>query len=265
MTAGGYAAAPPPSPPTTHTTHARQETLLQTHQPTPGQRRRRHRHRPGRRAAAASWREPPGADHATGYPGARQPELPARHAARPNAAGRLHPAREGDALRPRAHSRAHRARARQRRARLLRADGFAGRLHHRRHPDAGRPEDPRLRALFHRGRRSRLRGHAARRARLRGQVLHPARQLGPGGQQHSGVLHSGRDEVPRPDPRGEDGTRPGLSAGGQRARHVLGFHLADARVAAHGDVGHERPHHPAQPAHDGRFRHPLVPPHQCRG
>jgi catalase len=35
---------------------------------------------------------------------------------------------------------------------------------------------------------------------FRRQVLYRRRQLGPGGQQHPGVLHPGRDEVPRPDP-----------------------------------------------------------------
>jgi len=38
--------------------------------------------------------------------------------------------------------------------------------------------------------------HGPRRARLRGQVLHRRRQLGSRGQQHPGLLHPGRDEVP---------------------------------------------------------------------
>ena len=50
----------------------------------------------------------------------RQPELAEGGPARPDAARGLHPAREDHALRPRAHSRAHRARARLGRARLLR-------------------------------------------------------------------------------------------------------------------------------------------------
>ena len=49
--------------------------------------------------------------------------------ARAGAAGRLHPAREDHALRPRAHPRAHRARARLRRARLLRVLRAADRHH----------------------------------------------------------------------------------------------------------------------------------------
>jgi catalase len=40
------------------------------------------------------------------------------------------------------------------------------------------------------------------------------RQLGPCRQQHSGVLHPRRDQVSRPDPFGEDGSRSRLSAGG---------------------------------------------------
>ena len=52
-------------------------------------------------------------------------------------------------------------------------------------------------ALLHRRRRRRIGRYAARRARLRGQVLHQRRQLGPGRQQHPGVLHPGCDQVSR--------------------------------------------------------------------
>ena len=68
-----------------------------------------------------------------------------------------------------------------------------------------------------------LQGHAARRSRLRGQVLHGRGQLGPGRQQHPGVLHPGRDQVSGPHPFREAGGRPRLSAGGFGARHVLGL------------------------------------------
>ena len=61
-----------------------------------------------------------GADDQPGRAGRRQPELAEGRAARPDAARGLHPPREDHALRPRAHSRAHRACARLRRARLLR-------------------------------------------------------------------------------------------------------------------------------------------------
>ena len=66
-------------------------------------------------------------------------------------------------------------------------------------------------ALLDRGRRRGFGRYAARRARLRREVLHQGRQLRSGRQQHPGVLHPGRDEVPRPDPRREDGARPRLS------------------------------------------------------
>ena len=45
--------------------------------------------------------------------------------------------------------------------------------------------------------RARLDRHGARRARLRREVLHGRRQLGSRRQQHPGLLHPGRDEVPR--------------------------------------------------------------------
>ena len=72
----------------------------------------------------------------------------------------------------------------------------------------GRQAHAGVRALLHRGRRARLDRHRARRARLRGEVLHRRRQLGPGRQQHPGVLHPGRDEVSRPGPRGEARAAP---------------------------------------------------------
>ena len=66
-----------------------------------------------------------------------------------------------------------------------------------------RQEDPRVRALFDGGRGRRIVRSGARRARLRGEILYPGRQLRPGRQQHSGVLHSGRHQVSRPHSRGE--------------------------------------------------------------
>ncbi len=94
--------------------------------------------------------------------------------------------------------------------------------------DRGRRKDRGVYAVFDRGRRRRLGGHAARCARLRRQVLYQGGQLGPRRQQHPGVLHPGRDQIPRPHPRREDGGRPRLPAIGKRARHVLGFHRPDA-------------------------------------
>jgi hypothetical protein len=114
-------------------------------------------------------------------------------------------------------------------------------------------------------RRARLDRHRARRARLRGEVLHRRRQLGPGRQQHPGVLHPGRDEVPRPGPRGEARAAPRDAAGGERARHVLGLRLADARDHPHADVGDVGPRDPAQLPHDAGLRRAHLPPGQRAG
>ena len=54
-------------------------------------------------------------------------------------------------------------------------------------------------------------------------------------------------------------------AGRQRARHVLGLGIADARDDAHADVGDVRPRHPALAAHDGGLRHPHLPAGQRQG
>ncbi len=80
-----------------------------------------------------------------------------------------------------------------------------------------------------------------------------------GGQQHSGLLHSRRHQVPGPDPRREDGARSRLSAIGDGARHLLGLHLAHARSDAHGHVDHVGPHDSAFPPDDGRFRCSHLP------
>ena len=156
----------------------------------------------------------------------------------PDPAGRLHPAREDHALRPRAHSRARGACARRGGARLLRGLQVDVAVHLRRLPAGPGGQDAGVRALLHRGRLARLGRHGARRARLRRQVLHARGQLRPGGQQHPGVLHPGRDQVPRPDPRRQARAAPRDAAGRQRARHLLGLRLADARDHPHADVGH---------------------------
>ena len=160
---------------------------------------------------------------------------------------------------------AHRACARLRRARLLPADEIAVAADQGGVPAGPEEEDRGVRALLDRRGRRRLRRHAARRARLRGQVLHRGRQLRSRRQQHPGVLHSGRDQVSRPDPLGEDGAGSRLSAGGLRARHVLGLRVADAREHAHADVGDVGSRHPALAAHDRRLRRPHLPPDQCEG
>uniref|UniRef100_A0A0N4Z3P8 LigA n=1 Tax=Parastrongyloides trichosuri TaxID=131310 RepID=A0A0N4Z3P8_PARTI len=194
---------------------------------------------PPRRGAASAGLDAPGAaDHQPRDADQRQPELAEGRAARTHAARRLHPAREDPAFRPRAHSRAHRPRARLGRARRVRADREPRTIHHSQDPHRGRRENRTVRPLLDRGGRRGFDRHAARRARLCGEVLHQGGELGPGGQQHPGLLHPGRDQVPRPDPRREDGGGPRLSAG----------------------CGH-----PALLAHDGRFRRQHLPPGQRQG
>jgi hypothetical protein len=199
------------------------------------------------------------AHHQPGRGAARQPQFAQGGPARPQPAGRLHPAGEDHPLRPRAHPRARGACARRRRPRLLRADAAAGGIHQGRFPAGGRQPHAGVRALLHRGRLARLGRHGARRARLRRQVLHPRRQLRPGGQQHPGVLHPGRDEVPGPGARHQARAAPRDAAGLQRARHLLGLHLADARELAHADVADVGPGDPAQLPDDGRLRRPHLP------
>ncbi len=173
-------------------------------------------------------------------------------AARADAARRLHPAREDHPLRPRAHSRAHRSCARLGRARLLRVLQAAGEVHPCRAVCRSRQGHAGVRALLHGGRRARLGRHRARCARLRREVLHRRRQLGPGRQQHAGVLHSGRDEVPRPRACRQARAASRHAASRVGARHVLGLRFADARVDPHADVGDVRSRDPAQLAHDAR-------------
>ena len=78
-------------------------------------------------------------------------------------------------------------------------------LHHGRVPAGPGKRDAGLRALLDRGRLARLDRPRARRARLRGEVLHRRGQLRSGRQQHPGLLHPGRDQVPRPGPRRQAG------------------------------------------------------------
>ena len=174
-------------------------------------------------------RDPPGsgggrapADDPAGHPGRRRPELAAGRRARPGAARGLPLPREDLPLRPRAHPRAGRARPRLRRPRLLRDLRVARRPHPGRPVPAAGRADPGVRALLDRRRQQGLGRPRPRRARLRGEVLHPGGQLGPRRQQHPGVLHPGRDQVPRPDPRRQAGARPRLPAGADRRTTTSG-------------------------------------------
>ena len=108
----------------------------------------------------------------------------------------------------------------------------------------GRAAHPGVRPVLHRGREQGLQRPGPRRARLRDQVLHQGRQLGPGRQQHPGLLHPGRHQVPRFHPCGQDGTRPGSRRPRPRTT-TSGTSFAAAGVGPHADVDHVRPGDPA--------------------
>ena len=167
--------------------------------------------------------------------------------------------REDLPLRPRADPRAGRARPRLRRPRLLRAVRVAGRRHPGRPVPAARRADPGVRALLHRGRQQGLVRPRPRRPRLRREVLHAGRQLGPRRQQHPGLLHPGRHQVPRRRPRRQAGARSRLPPGPVGPRQLLGLHLADARGHPHGDVDDVGPGDPPVVPLHGGLRRPHVP------
>ena len=164
-----------------------------------------------RRTASDRRRATAGPDDAAGRTRLRRPELAEDRRARADAARGLPLPREDLPLRPRADPRARRARPRLRRARLLRDLRVAGEVHPRRPVPARRREDAGLRALLDRRRQQGLVRPRPRRPRLRREALHAGGQLGPRRQQHPGVLHPGRDQVPRHRPRREAGARPRLS------------------------------------------------------
>ena len=154
-----------------------------------------------------------------GHPGHEQPVAAHRRQPRPGDAGELPLPREDQPLRPRAHSRARRARARLRLLRRVRGDRQDRRragleVHAREAVPGGGQEDAAGDPLLHRDRRPRFVGGGARSARLRGQVLHRGRQLGSRRQQPAGVLHPRRDQVPGRDPLAEAG--PGDVPAGSR-------------------------------------------------
>ena len=188
-----------------------------------------------------------------------------RRRARAVAARGLPLPREDHPLRPRADPGARRARARRGRPRLLPGLREPGALHAARFLQDPSRAHARLRALLDGRRLARLDRPGARRARLRREVLHGGRHLRPRREQHARLLHPGRDQVPGPGPRGEAGAAQRDAAGGVRARHVLGLHLADARVDAHDHVGDVGSRDPAQLPHDGGLRRPHLPPRQRRG
>ena len=122
----------------------------------------------------------------------------------------------------------------------------------------GRQEDRPVRALLHRGRRARRGRRRARHPRLRHQVLHRGGQLGPGGQQHAGLLPARPAQVPGPEPRRQ--ARPAHQPA-QRQQQLGLLDLA-ARGAAPGHHRHERPRHPAILPPHARLRQPHLQLHQ---
>ena len=187
----------------------------------------------------------PRADDEPGRAGRRQPELAEGGASRAGAARGLHPPREDHALRPRAHSGAHRARARLWRARLFRVLQAADRAHARldlrcqtasghRCSSASRPS---LASAARPTRRATCAGSPSSSTPTKGTGISSATTF-------PVFFIQDAMKFPGPDPFGEAGAAPRDAAGGVGARHVLGLHLADARIRAHdhvGDVGSRDP------------------------
>ena len=182
-----------------------------------------------------------------------------------DAAGGLPPAREDHPLRPRADSGARRPRARCRGARRLRVLRHRGVGHQGRLPRQEGHEDRSLHPLLDRARLAGFGRHRPRHPRLRGEVLHRRGHLRPGRQQHAGVLHPGRHQVPRHHPRRQAAAGPGDPAGAVGARHVLGLRVAAHRGHPPRVLEHERPRHPALVPDDGGLRRPHLPAGQRHG
>ena len=101
-----------------------------------------------------------------------------------------------------------------------------------------------LRPILDRRRRAGRGRRRARCARRRAALLHRTGQLGPGGQQHAGVLHPRPAEVPRlhPHPEAPPGDEPA------QQHRSLGLMEPEPREPASGDDPDERPRHPGEPA-----------------
>ena len=223
-----------------------------------GRRRRRWRNSPdGERRRRA-------VDDAARNPRRRRSEHAEDRRPRSGPARGLPLPREDLPLRPRTHSRAGGARPWVRGPWLLRAVRGSSRALAGRPVPASGGAHAGVRQVLHGGGQQGIVRPRPRRTRLRREVLHPGRQLGSGRQQHSGVLHPGRDQVPRHHPLGEAAARPWLPAGPVGPRQLLGLHLADARSDPHGDVDDVGPGDPSVVPVHGGLRRPQLPPHRCR-
>ena len=174
------------------------------------------------------------------------------------------PAREDHPLRPRADPGAGRARAGRGRPRRVRGLRQRAAGDERGLPGQER-RDPGVRPVLHGAGLARVCGHRARHPRLRHEVLHLRGHLRPGRQQHPGLLHPGRHQVPRRHPRGQAAPGPRDPAGAERARHVLGLRVPAHRGPAPHALEHVRPRHPALVPDDGGLRRPHLPLRQRRG
>ena len=164
------------------------------------------------------------------------------------------PDREADPLQPRAHPGARRPR--QGRRRIRRADRHRGRLQvHQGRPVPARHRHPDAGALLHRRRRAGFARRLARRARFLAEVLHRRGQLRPRRQQHPGVLHPRRHQVPRLHPLAEAPPRHRPA----RRQHAVGLLDLLAGVRPPGHLPHGRPRHPEDLAQHGRLRLAHLP------
>ena len=141
--------------------------------------------------------------------------------------------------------------------------GTAADITCRRLPAAG-ASDAGVHSVLDGGRFTRFGRHRSRCPRLRGEVLHRRGRLRSRRQQHPGVLHPRRDQVPRSDPRRQARARPRDPAGADGAHDVLGLRVDASRVAAHVDVGDVRSRHPSLVPDDGGLRRPHLPARQRR-
>ncbi len=128
-----------------------------------------------------------------------------------------------------------------------------------------RQADAGLRAFLDGAGRTRLDRHGERCAGFRREVLHGRGQLGSRREQHPGLLHPGRHEIPGFGACRQ--TRAALrdATGRVCARHVLGLCLTDAGDHAHVDVGDVRSRDSTQLPHHAGVRRAHLPPGQQHG
>ena len=125
----------------------------------------------------------------------------------------------------------------------------------------GREEDGHVHPLLDGRLVARRPGRGPRPAWLRDEVLHRGRQLGPRGQQHAGLLHPGRHQVPGLHPFAEARPVHEPARAGQR----VGFLLPLARSHAPVHMALWRPRHPGVVPPHGRVQLAHLPVGQHQG